>query len=81
MSRGLKAEKPLRAELMWSGVTARQVALTAESRYEFGTTNGGGIMITLFRIFLSTITFLVFFYSTTIVMSIFYPMDTAILPF
>jgi hypothetical protein len=38
-------------------------------------------MATLLRLFLSTITFLVFFYATTIAMSIMYPLDSAFLAF
>jgi hypothetical protein len=38
-------------------------------------------MATLFRIILSSITFLFFFYSTTIVMSYLYSLDSALLPF
>jgi hypothetical protein len=41
----------------------------------------GGVMATLLRLFLSTITFLVFFYATTIAMSIMYPLDSAFLAF
>jgi len=43
--------------------------------------NTGKFMATLLRIFLSTVTFLVFFYSTTIVMSYLYSLDSAPLPF
>lgn len=35
----------------------------------------------LVRIFLTTITFMVFFYATTIAMSIIYPLDAAMLTF
>ncbi|MDH3442653.1 MAG: hypothetical protein OEN50_01910 [Deltaproteobacteria bacterium] len=43
--------------------------------------NNARIIDTLFRFCLSTITFLVVFYATTIVMSYLYPLDSAILPF
>ena len=35
----------------------------------------------LLRLFLSTVTFFLVFYATTIVMSFLYPLDSAILPF
>jgi hypothetical protein len=38
-------------------------------------------MATLLRVFLSTVTFLFFFYSTTLVMSYLYSLDSALLPF
>jgi hypothetical protein len=38
-------------------------------------------MAALLRVFLATITFFVVFYSTTIVMSYLYSMDSALLPF
>jgi hypothetical protein len=38
-------------------------------------------MATLLRLFLSMITFVVAFYSTTIIMSYLYTLDSALLPF
>jgi hypothetical protein len=38
-------------------------------------------MAMLLRVFLSTFTFLVAFYGTTVVMSFLYPLDTAIVAF
>jgi hypothetical protein len=38
-------------------------------------------MATLLRLLLSAATFLICFYSTTLVMSYLYPMDNALLPF
>jgi len=43
--------------------------------------NTGKFMATLLKLFLSMIMFVVFFYSTTIVMSYLYSMDSALLPF
>jgi hypothetical protein len=38
-------------------------------------------MATLLRVFLSTVAFLIAFYGTTVVMSLLYPLDTAMLAF
>jgi hypothetical protein len=38
-------------------------------------------MATLLKVFLSTLTFLVFFYGMTVAMSFLYPLDSAMLAF
>ena len=58
----------------------RPIAFPIARCFNF-TTSGDGTVRIVFRIVMATVTFLVFFYSTTIAMSLMYALDSALLSF